>query len=485
MIVPLARKSVIAGILQNRPGLGNKTGAVFLCAAMTLDLQSLSRKGPLSCSPAAPGWVLSCSPAAPGWVGTPGTRRDLRGTRHLRTVVRRPWRSRTQPGAAGLQETQPGAAGLHPDPAGGGWATSHGPSRGRLGYTDPAGGGWATTRTQPGAAGLHAIRTQPGAAGLHAPPGPSRGRLGYTGPSRGRLGYSQDPAGGGWATAAGPSRGRLGYRPPRPSRGRLGYMALPDPAGERVLDRGPRTLSDGPRLVVDMFVFVLDRVRRFFQNGRPAAANAHSQLVRTLDFRPGQTPMRMPVTLLIAIGKAGLNLAGVGMAGDIADIARAIWKLWPKQGDERREEFAAIAGADDRDYQADVVAVVAQVAGDQSESVRREWESRLRRVQVQVRQAAPLLDSPTGRTIRPGLVLEKPEGLIPFLAPVFQGQPSRFQPGDRPVPGIELGAGRTAGRRRVRRGLEGPPRERRLWRTGRLQVLHRPGGGRSVPARTN
>jgi hypothetical protein len=37
----------------------------------------------------------------------------------------------------------------------------------------------------------------------------------------------------------------------------------------------------------------------------------------------------MPVNLMMAIGKAGLNCAGVGHIGDVAEIAEAAWNEWP------------------------------------------------------------------------------------------------------------------------------------------------------------
>ena len=57
--------------------------------------------------------------------------------------------------------------------------------------------------------------------------------------------------------------------------------------------------------------------------------------------------MRMPVTLFMAIGKAALNVAGVGIVGDAAEIGKAAWNLWKKSPEERIEELEAVVGADD------------------------------------------------------------------------------------------------------------------------------------------
>ena len=62
--------------------------------------------------------------------------------------------------------------------------------------------------------------------------------------------------------------------------------------------------------------------------------------------------MRMPVNLMLAIGKAALNLAGVGLVGDAVEIARAAWEDWKKSPEERLEELEALVGADDEEDRA-------------------------------------------------------------------------------------------------------------------------------------
>jgi hypothetical protein len=51
----------------------------------------------------------------------------------------------------------------------------------------------------------------------------------------------------------------------------------------------------------------------------------------------------MPVTLMMAIGKAALNVAGVGLIGDAAEIGKAAWKLWQKSPEERLDGLRAFA----------------------------------------------------------------------------------------------------------------------------------------------
>jgi formylglycine-generating enzyme required for sulfatase activity len=139
----------------------------------------------------------------------------------------------------------------------------------------------------------------------------------------------------------------------------------------------------------------------------------------------------MPMDLMIAIGKAALHLAGVGIAGDIAEIAREVWKLWNKGPAERLDEVAGVVRADDEEIGRAVDAVIAELAGDEPEPVRQSLAAALKLVPAQIRQSQRHPDDPTGRTLRPGLVLERPEDLIPFLTPILRNQQPRFRPGDR------------------------------------------------------
>jgi hypothetical protein len=40
--------------------------------------------------------------------------------------------------------------------------------------------------------------------------------------------------------------------------------------------------------------------------------------------------MSVPVTSMMAISKAALNVAGVGLVGDAAEIGKVAWNLWKK-----------------------------------------------------------------------------------------------------------------------------------------------------------
>jgi hypothetical protein len=76
--------------------------------------------------------------------------------------------------------------------------------------------------------------------------------------------------------------------------------------------------------------------------------------------------MRMPVTLMMAIGKAALNVAGVGLVGDAAEIGKAAWNLWKKSPEERLDELEAVVQADDAEIEQAARCVVAEVASARS-----------------------------------------------------------------------------------------------------------------------
>ncbi len=135
----------------------------------------------------------------------------------------------------------------------------------------------------------------------------------------------------------------------------------------------------------------------------------------------------------MAIGKAALNLAGVGLVGDAAEIGKAAWNLWKKSPEERLDELEAVVGADDEEIERAAQQVVAEVARDQPEEVRIRLATFLKQVPSRIRQSQRRPADPTGRTIRPGLVVGRPEDLIPFIP----GQLAQFQARDRPLAGVD------------------------------------------------
>jgi formylglycine-generating enzyme required for sulfatase activity len=143
--------------------------------------------------------------------------------------------------------------------------------------------------------------------------------------------------------------------------------------------------------------------------------------------------MRMPVTLMMAIGKAALNVAGVGLVGDAAEIGKAAWNLWKKSPEERLDELEAVVQADDAEIEQAARCVVAELASDEPEPVRIRLATFLKQVPSRIRQSQRRPADPTGRTIRPGLVVGRPEDLIPFIP----DQLPQFQPGDQPLAGVD------------------------------------------------
>ncbi len=143
--------------------------------------------------------------------------------------------------------------------------------------------------------------------------------------------------------------------------------------------------------------------------------------------------MRMPVTLFMAIGKAALNVAGVGFVGDAAEIGKAAWNLWKKSPEERLDELEAVVGAGDDEIARGRESVVAELARDEPEAVRITLAAFLKQVPSRIRQSQRRPADPSGRTIRPGLVVGRPEDMIPFIP----DQLPRFQPGDRPLAGVD------------------------------------------------
>src|SRR5262245_1957061 len=111
--------------------------------------------------------------------------------------------------------------------------------------------------------------------------------------------------------------------------------------------------------------------------------------------------MRMPVTLMMAIGKAALNVAGAGLVGDAAEIARAAWSYWKKSPEERLDELEAVIRADDDEVERGAESVAGEVAAGEPEAVRIKLATFLKQVPSRIRQSQRRPADPTGRTIRP------------------------------------------------------------------------------------
>jgi formylglycine-generating enzyme required for sulfatase activity len=142
-----------------------------------------------------------------------------------------------------------------------------------------------------------------------------------------------------------------------------------------------------------------------------------------------------PFALLKFVAKAALNVAGFGVAGELAvdvlpDVARDVWDWWgrdkkPAQLQAEIKEMAQLTPAEAR-QQAE--AVVAAEAAGQPEAVRKALTLYLAQVPVAIRQSQRCPADPSGKTLLFGLSLVKSDDVLHLLP----AQMPRFQPGDRP-----------------------------------------------------
>jgi formylglycine-generating enzyme required for sulfatase activity len=158
--------------------------------------------------------------------------------------------------------------------------------------------------------------------------------------------------------------------------------------------------------------------------------------------------MALYLALLKAVGKAALNAVGGGVAGDVVcdvlpEVARKVCDWWGagRSPEERRAEVEALAQASPAEVRQAVEQALAEVAADQPAAVRERLSIYLSLLPGAVRASLRRPSDPAGAHV--ALPLDTPEGLLPLLPAHLP----RFQPGDRPLPGIDweleelLGAG--------------------------------------------
>jgi formylglycine-generating enzyme required for sulfatase activity len=156
--------------------------------------------------------------------------------------------------------------------------------------------------------------------------------------------------------------------------------------------------------------------------------------------------MSLHVAFLKAVGKAVLNAAGGGFAGDVLcevlpEAARKICQWWgaDRSPQQRREEIAALAQASPAEVRMAVDQALVAVAADQPAEVKRQLSIYLSLVPAAARASLRRPKEPA----HPLDAFEDPESLLPMLPAHLP----RFKPGDRPLPGIDweleelLGAG--------------------------------------------
>jgi serine/threonine protein kinase len=137
--------------------------------------------------------------------------------------------------------------------------------------------------------------------------------------------------------------------------------------------------------------------------------------------------------LVRAAVKAGGNAVSFGVAGDAIIEIWDIWNKYSKGQEQKLDEIKQMAEQPAADTRQLAKTLAAEEASDQPEAIRQTVVSYLTQVPAMVRRSMKRPDDPTGRTVRPGLVMLKPEDLLEFLPT----KPTRFKPGDCPLPGVD------------------------------------------------
>ncbi len=144
-----------------------------------------------------------------------------------------------------------------------------------------------------------------------------------------------------------------------------------------------------------------------------------------------------PFALMKFVAKAALNVAGFGVAGELAvdvlpEVARDVWNWWgkDKKPDQLRAEVRQVAELTPAEARRQAEQVVAEEAAEQPEAVRKALTAYLSQVPAAIRQSQRCPADPSGRTLL-GLSLIQSDDVLQLLP----AQLPRFQPGDRP-PGI-------------------------------------------------
>ena len=144
--------------------------------------------------------------------------------------------------------------------------------------------------------------------------------------------------------------------------------------------------------------------------------------------------------LLKFIGKAAANFVGGGVAGDVLfevlpEVAEGAWKWWhaERNVEQRRLDFAEVAAATPAQIQQQIASIVLEVAADKPEANRKALEIYLSLIPGQVRRSLRRPSDPCGETVPFSMLPTKPDDLLAILP----GKLPRFEPGDRPLTGVD------------------------------------------------
>jgi serine/threonine protein kinase len=151
--------------------------------------------------------------------------------------------------------------------------------------------------------------------------------------------------------------------------------------------------------------------------------------------------MRTPLALLRFLAKASLNAVGFGVAGDLAvevlpDVARDVWNWWGqgRSEEELRAEVQALAQLSTAEAAALATQAVNEEAAGRPDTERRLLAGFLTQVPSAIRQSQRRPIDPTGRSVSSSLRLRQAQDLLPLLPSHLP----RFQPGQKPLPGVDL-----------------------------------------------
>jgi len=146
--------------------------------------------------------------------------------------------------------------------------------------------------------------------------------------------------------------------------------------------------------------------------------------------------MLIPLILLKHVARAYLNHLSGGLAGELVfGVADEVMKAWQRDGDEqaRRAELEILAQAATVEVKDAVAEAVSQVAPDRTDEERRSLSAYLTQVPASIRRTLRRPTDPTGRTVPQGLAVRTAYDLVPLLP----SRLPRFQPGDRPLAGVD------------------------------------------------
>jgi formylglycine-generating enzyme required for sulfatase activity len=148
--------------------------------------------------------------------------------------------------------------------------------------------------------------------------------------------------------------------------------------------------------------------------------------------------MRSPLAFMRFVARAALNVAGFGVAGDLAvdvlpEVARDVYKWWAKDApqEELRQEVQAVAQLPPMEVHQLALEAVAAEGADKPEALRQSVAGYLEMVPLAVRQSLRRPEDPSGKTVAANFSLKSANSVLALLP----ARVPRFKPGDRP-PGI-------------------------------------------------